>query len=174
VDPNTASSAISAALPTLIGAMARNTRSQEGANSLANALERDHDGSILENMSGFLASQDNGSGPGILKHLFGDNRGSIEQGVSQMAGLQQNQTSSLLENLAPVVMGMLGQTKRQQGLDAGGIASLLGGLTGSAASNQGSGSAALSMLNSLMDRDGDGSALDDIGGMLGGLFGGKK
>ena len=168
------SSAISAALPMMIQAMNRNASSTEGAASLANALERDHDGGILDNLGGFFAQQDNGAGPGILKHLFGEKRNMVEQGVSQMSGINAQQAGGLLENLAPVLMGFLGQQKRQQGLDIAGIASLVGGFSGQASQQSSTSSTAMSLLNGILDQDGDGSMLDDIGGMLGGLFGGRR
>ncbi len=174
LNENQTSSAISAALPMMIQAMNRNTSSEEGAASLAGALERDHDGGILDNLGGFFSQQDNGAGPGILNHLFGGKRNMVEQGVSQMSGINSQQAGGLLENLAPVLMGFLGQQKRQQGLDIGGIASLIGGFTGQASQSGGNSSAAMSLLNGILDKDGDGSMLDDIGGMLGGLFGGRR
>lgn len=174
MDESQTSSAISAALPMMIQAMNRNTNSQDGAASFANALDKDHDGSILNDLGGFFASPNNGSGPGILKHLFGDKRGQVEHGISSIAGIDQQKAGGLLENLAPVLMGFLGQQKRQQGLDMVGIASLLGGFSGQAQQQGGNSSAAMSLLNNILDKDGDGSMLDDIGGMLGGLFGGRK
>ena len=168
------SSAISAALPMMIQAMNRNASSDDGAANLAGALDRDHDGGILDNLGGFFSSPDNGAGPGILKHLFGGKRNAVEQGIGQMAGINQQQAGGLLENLAPVLMGFLGQQKRQQGLDIGGIASLIGGFSGQAQQGGGNSSVAMSLLNGILDQDGDGSMLDDIGGMLGGLFGGRR
>ncbi len=172
LDSGTASSAISAALPMIVGAMARNASSEEGANNLANALDKKHDGGILDQLGGFLGSTDNGDGAGILGHVFGQKRGGIEAGLSQISGVDKSTAGSLLENLAPIVMGQLGREKRQGGLNPMDIASMLGG----AAKQQQSsgGSMAMDILSNVLDRDGDGSMLDDIGGMLGGMFGGKK
>ncbi len=163
-DKNTTSSAISAALPMIIGAMARNTQSQDGAASLANALEKDHDGGILDNLSGFLGSSDNGPGGAILGHVFGNKRPGVEAGLGKMTGLNSNQAGSLLENLAPIVMGQLGRQKRQRGLGVEDLAGLLAGEKNQAQSQAGG---AMDMLTALLDQDGDGSMLDDIGGMLG-------
>ncbi|MEZ4771750.1 MAG: DUF937 domain-containing protein [Bacteroidia bacterium] len=163
-DPNTTSSAISAALPMIVGALAKNASTQEGASALDSALSKDHDGSILDNLGGFLSSTDNGAGAGILKHVFGNNQPHVQQGVSQLSGLDVSKVGPLLENLAPIVMGMLGKQKQQQGLDMGGLASILMGARNQA---QQSGSPAMDMLGSLLDRDGDGSFLDDVGGFLG-------
>ena len=174
MNENQASSAISAALPMMIQAMNRNAQSEEGAANLANALDKDHDGGILDNLSGFLSSQDNGAGPGILKHLFGQKRNNVEQGVGQLAGINPQQAGGLMENLAPVLMGFLGKQKRQEGLDIGGIASLIGGFSQQASSQNDTSSTAMNLLNGILDKDGDGSMLDDIGGMIGGLFGGRR
>ena len=65
-DEKTTSSAISAALPILVGALARNSSGTSGARSLAGALQRDHDGSILDNLGSFLKQPEKGPGEGIL------------------------------------------------------------------------------------------------------------
>ncbi|MEL7533005.1 MAG: DUF937 domain-containing protein [Bacteroidota bacterium] len=174
VDKSQVSSAIGAALPMIMGAMAKNAQSPEGAQSLDNALAKDHDGSLLDNLSGFLGSSDNGPGGAILGHVFGNNRGTAEAGLSKMTDLNPSQAGSLLENLAPVVMGYLGKQKQSQGLDASGIVNILMGARNQASNDSGMGGMAMSMLNSFLDKDGDGSAIDDIGGMLGNMFGGKK
>ena len=71
-------------------------------------------------------------------------------------------------------MGYLGKQKQSQGLDASGIVNILMGARNQASNDSGMGGMAISMLNNFLDKDGDGSALDDIGGMLGNMFGGKK
>jgi hypothetical protein len=167
VDQGTANQAIQAALPMILGAMAKNASSPDGAQALTQALQKDHDGSILDNLGGFLGSSDNGSGSGILGHVFKASLPMIISSVSKMSGMQEGQAGSLLENLAPVVMGALGKQQRQQGLDAGGIADILSGMTQQARGTSTQGSAALDMLSNILDRDGDGNMMDDIGGMLG-------
>ncbi|MEL6843933.1 MAG: DUF937 domain-containing protein, partial [Bacteroidota bacterium] len=47
VEKSQVSSAIGAAIPMIMGAMAKNAQTPEGAQSLDNALAKDHDGSIL-------------------------------------------------------------------------------------------------------------------------------
>ena len=70
--------------------------------------------------------------------------------------------------LAPIVMAALGQAKRTNGLDAGGLAAMLGQ---ERAAIPGQAGGALGGLMSLIDRDGDGSVVDDLGGMLGKMMG---
>lgn len=164
-DPGTTQSAIAAALPMLVGGLARNAQDPAQAGSLANALQRDHDGSILDNVAGYLGgSQPGADGAGILGHIFGGRTGVVEQGVSQASGLEPGKTSMLLSMLAPLVMGALGRSARERGVDPGGLASMLGGERERAAQQAPGG--LRGMLSSFLDKDHDGSVVDDIGGMI--------
>jgi hypothetical protein len=162
---------------TLVSQLARNASTPEGAQSLNNALERDHDGSILDNLTDVLTgnaqpqNQSTVNGLGILKHVLGERQGGVANMVSQMSGLESGKTMQLMGLLAPVVMGMLGKAKNQNGLDVGGIANLL---NGTVSQQQQTGNPTVNMISRFLDADGDGSALDDIANMgmkiLGGLF----
>ena len=61
-DQQSTATAVEAALPMIIGAMARNASTPEGASSLSGALDRDHDGSVLEDVIGFLGGAAQGAG----------------------------------------------------------------------------------------------------------------
>ena len=165
------SSAIAAALPVLLGAMNKNAKTSEGASALAGALEKDHDGSILDNLGGFLGNASQGPGAGILGHVLGGQRGKVEQYVSKTSGLNTQGSGQLLEMLAPVVMGALGKQKREQGLDAGALAGMLGNVM---SNRQSQAPQQNQILGALLDSDGDGDITDDIvnlgGKLLGGLF----
>ena len=79
----------------------------------------------------------------------------------------------MLQMLAPVLMGILGQQKKQNNLDAKG----LGNLTSMLASNFGSEAGASGIMEAgtnLLDANKDGNVMDDIMGMVGKLFGGNK
>ena len=171
-DPDSTQQAIGAALPLLLGALGRNAAQPEGAAAISNALQRDHDGSILNDVDGFLSAGGNASaGEGILRHVLGNRRPVVEQTLSQSTGLDAGSTGQLLTMLAPLVMGALGQTQRRQGLDAGGLATLLGGERQQADSMLGGAA------TQLLDQNHDGSIVDDVVRMgsklLGGLFGRK-
>ena len=126
-DPRQTQQAVGAALPALLGALGHNAAQPQGAEALSKALQRDHDGGVLDNLSGFLSGGGNvDDGNGILKHTLGDKRGAVEQGISRASGLDMSQIGQLLPLLAPIVMGMLGRQQRQGGLDASGLASMLG------------------------------------------------
>ena len=53
-DTGTTGNAIDAALPLLLAAMARNTNDDSQARSLHAAVSEDHDGSILDDVPGYL------------------------------------------------------------------------------------------------------------------------
>ncbi|MBX2929894.1 MAG: DUF937 domain-containing protein [Saprospiraceae bacterium] len=170
--------AASGIMTTLVSALARNASNEQGAAAIAGALDRDHDGSILNNLAGLLGGQTQAqegnralNGAGILQHILGDRQNPAADMISQMSGLNSNQTGNMMQILAPLVMGMLGKTKREQGLDIGGLASLL---SGTANSRQAQSNPASSLVTRLLDKDGDGSAVDDIArigmNVLGNLF----
>lgn len=167
LDPATAAKAVGVALPILISALTRNTSSSQGAASLHNALVKDHDGSILDDVMGYLGNSQAGPGAGILKHIFGGDQSAVASRVGQTAGLDAGTMSQVMTTLAPLVMGALGRTTREQGLDAGSLTDFLSNQQQEAQAEQPD---LMGSLGRLLDADGDGNAMDDIGGMLGKLF----
>ena len=161
--PQQTQTAVAAALPAMLTALNRNTNSNDGATALAGALERDHDGSLLDNLGGFLRGQLGGrqaDGGGILGHVLGGQRPQVEQGVAQASGLDMSQVSKLLPILAPIVMAALGRRKRQGGLDAGALSGMLGQDAQRARTAAPDG--IMGALSGFLDKDGDGSIQDDI------------
>lgn len=117
-------------------------------------------------MAGYLGGQQTADGDGILNHVLGDRKMSVQTGLGQIAGLDPAKAGMLLSMLAPLVMGALGKVQRERGLDPGGLAGMLGGEQ-QRASDAAPG--VMGMLGQFLDRNRDGSVLDDIGGMLGKL-----
>lgn len=175
-DKQKTAAAASGIVTTLMGALARNASSNEGAQALNNALERDHDGSILDDVMGMLSgnAQVNNdrmlNGSGILNHVLGNKQPGAVDMISKLSGLDSSKTGSLMAMLAPVIMGALGKAKREQGLDVAGIASLLSGTV----SAQKQHNPTMNLVTSFLDADGDGSIVDDVANMgmkiLGGFF----
>lgn len=166
---------LAGALPAMMAGLTRNATSGGGASALLGALDRDHDGSILDDVMGFLGSGGNTSaGAGILAHVFGGRQANVEQAVSQSSGVDMGSVTKIMAMVAPLIMGSLGKAKRQQGFDASGLAAALGQQEQAARKTS---SSAVDMFSSLLDADGDGSSMDDMvkmgAGLLGGLFGGK-
>ncbi len=178
-DNSMVNTAIQMALPALINGLANNASTPEGAESLNNALDRDHVNSgVLDNLGG-LAGMIFGGGQeappppqanagGILGHILGGSQGQVAQEVSQKSGLNIGQVAQILMFLAPIVMSYLGKQKQEQGVGADGLGGLLGGLLGGGqqtAPQQSSGNAMMDMASNMLDSDRDGSALDDIASM---------
>lgn len=168
-DEGSVNTAITAALPMLLGGLAKNSATPQGAEALSSALARDHDGGILDNLTGFLGSGNAGAGPNILGHVFGGKTDTVASALGQASGLNAGSAGSLLAMLAPVVMGALGRTQQQSGLDSGGLANMLGNERAQLEQS----SSGLGRLMRMLDFDGDGQVMDNIGeiaGALGSLF----
>jgi hypothetical protein len=167
-DPGATGNAIDVALPLLISALARSASDGAQARSLDAALSEDHDGSILDDVPNYMNRPNERSGAGILRHVLGDRQQTVQTGVSQATGLDAQRVGSLLTMLAPLVMGALGRAKRERGLDERGLSDLLGreqeGLKESAPGVMGA-------LGRLLDRNNDGSIMDEVGGILRGMQG---
>ncbi len=167
IDSATASKAVGVAVPILISALTRNSSTKSGASSLYKALLKDHDGSIFDNLGSLIGNAASFSGSGILKHIFGSDQSAVTSRVSQAAGVDSGTMSTIMEMVAPMVMGALGKTTREEGLDASGLTELL---TGQQQETEAEQPNIFGSLNKMLDADGDGSSMDEIGGFLGKLF----
>lgn len=101
------------------------------AEAINNALDKDHDGSILDNPTQAVERQQEGDS--ILSHIFGGQKSQVENQLSQNTGISMDKIGPLLGMLAPLVMGYIGSQKRQNGVNnGGGLGDLLGGILGGA------------------------------------------
>lgn len=168
-------SLVSAALPLLVGALDRNTNNTRGAKSLARAIERDHDGSVLDDVAGFLGQGPSRDGYGILNHVFGSRQNAVGQNLGRATGVDAGSITQILAMLAPLVLGSLGKQKRQAGYDAKGLSQFLT-QEHHAVERRAPGTG--NLISQLLDADGDGDVTDDLLGMggqlLGGLFGKRR
>jgi hypothetical protein len=165
-------SAVSAALPMLLGTLGQNASQPQGAQALFGSLQNNFSaspdlGNLLGSLLGGGAAQ---SGAGnILGQIFGGNQSRAEESLGKATGLSGNSASELLKILAPIVMSFLAQRMQGQQLDAGGLSAALG-QERDAARQQGG--AAGGLLGSLLDQDGDGQVgLNDLLKIGGSLFG---
>ena len=187
-NPSQAQSAVSAALPMLLGALGRNAAQPQGAADLFGALQRDHVGRAagsggLGDLLGLVLGGMGGGGAGgaadgasILGHILGDNQQRAEAGLAQATGLGAN-AGQLLQILAPIVMAFLAQRAQAGGMDAGGLGAVLGLAHAQVRQQGGVGG---DLLGSLLDQDGDGQdgdgqvGLGDLIKIGGGLLGGRR
>ncbi|HSL76403.1 MAG TPA: DUF937 domain-containing protein [Candidatus Limnocylindrales bacterium] len=109
-DPARTRSAIDAAVPALLAALSAEAEEP----GLRTAIRQDHDGSILDQLSGYLdgtaqLSPRTTNGAGILEHTLGDRQSEMAQALSAKSGLDLGSIMKLLPLLAPILMGMLGK-----------------------------------------------------------------
>ncbi len=182
------SNVLSQAMPLILGAMQRNAATPQGAQSLNKALEdpRHTGGGMVDLLGSLMSGGDSSSllneGAGILGHVLGGKQPQVENALSKTSGMDTESIAQILKIAAPIVMGMLSKQKQVTNTDQNGIGGLLGNVLG-----QGGGGGNQSFLESILDANNDGSIIDDVagmvmggskkkgglGGLLGGLFGGK-
>jgi len=136
-----AESAVSAALPMMLGALGSNTQSSQGADALFGALQRDHSGGGFD-LGGLLGAVLGGGGAaasaasaapqaaqadsdGILGHIFGGQHDQAAGQLGQATGLGDN-AGRLLQMLAPIVMSFLAQRVMSGGMNSSDLGSALG------------------------------------------------
>lgn len=189
-DPETTARAVAVALPVLMGALTRNTRQPQGAQALMGAIDRHHDGSILDQPDGLDTHPQAAKGADILQHLLGGRQQAVAQGVSKASGMDLQKAMPLLLMLAPLVMGALGQARRDGTLapdgGAGELASVLDQRSPELDPQVPPRPGKAAGLAGILDANDDGQIVDDIarlgssvlgngpGGLLGGLLGGRR
>lgn len=126
IDPGQASAAVASAMPLLLGALAKNASTPHGANQLSSVLDRDHDGSVLDDLGSAFSGGASASGMRAVNHIFGADSASVTNHIGQQSGLDMAQVTKILAMLAPIVLGFLGTPApaagqrfrpRQPGLD---------------------------------------------------------
>ncbi len=156
--------AVSGAVPAILSGLMNSAGSGDGASRLNAALD-DHDDSILDNLGGLLGggnhTQVANQGSSMLGSLLGGNAlGSIAGALSGFSGLGRGSSGSLIGMLAPIVMSVLRRQRNSQGLDAGGLASMLSGQRDNIAAAMPSG------FDTHLEKEGLGDSL--LGGLRGG------
>ncbi|TYC11993.1 DUF937 domain-containing protein [Bizionia gelidisalsuginis] len=186
-DKDKTSSVLTMALPVLMKAMERNVATPKGAEGLMSAIQGKHSGGILDNLSDLFSGgvDDNvkNDGDKILNHVLGSKKRGVESIIGQKAGLDVGSVGQILKVAAPILMGIIGQQAQQKNVSStNDLSGLLGGLLGGNDAKE-----EQNFLEKILDADGDGSVIDDVagmllggskkkgglGGLLGGLFGGK-
>jgi hypothetical protein len=106
--------AVQSAVPALLAALSAEA---ERGSGLRHAIEQDHDGSILDQLSEYLGgtaqlSPRTTNGAGILNHVLGDKQEDMARALSAKSGIDLGTIMQVLPLLAPILMGMLGKRGR--------------------------------------------------------------
>jgi hypothetical protein len=187
---------LAVAAPLVISYLRKKSQeSPDEANALNDALDKDHDGSILNDPSQAITRQQEGSS--ILDHIFGGQKATVENQLSQNTGISMDKIGPILAMLAPVIMGFVGKEKQSNGVTSGGgLGDLLGGILGAAQNQaqaqsssplndilgsvlgggghqQSSGNPLNDILGSVLGGGGQQKSQGGLGGLLGSILGGK-
>ncbi|MBM3788048.1 MAG: DUF937 domain-containing protein [Acidobacteria bacterium] len=153
MDQNQTMSVVQALLPALGAGIQRNVSNEGGIESLLGALSGGNHGQYLDQPELMLREETTADGNGILGHLFGSK--DVSRQVAASASAQTGVGSDVIKQMLPLVASMV----------MGGLAkqSSASNLHASAAPAQG----LMGMLTPLLDSNRDGSAVDDVIGMIG-------
>lgn len=183
---------LAVAAPLVISYLRNKSKDEKEADALNNALERDHDGSILNDPSSAFNRQAEGNS--ILDHIFGGQKASVENNLSQSTGISMDKIGPILSMLAPIIMGYIGQQKQSNNVTSGGgLGDLLGGILGGAQNQaqqsnplndilgsvlgggqqQSSGNPLNDILGSVLGGGQQQQQQDGLGGLLGSILGGR-
>lgn len=149
--------------PMILGGLKRQKDNFGGQERVDHILNKYGSADVLDNIGDFFSAQvQNQNADPRLGGLLGDSGLQATNALSKQFNLDGNTAMKIIPMLAPIILGFLTKTRDQSGAGSAGIASIL-------------------------DRDGDGSILDDVaemflqgstgrsrsggGGLLGGLLG---
>ena len=127
-------SGVGALLPTLLGGLINKGGTESGASGILDMVTKgNHDGGILDNLGGLFGGGSSTSnfmnaGSLITSALFGGSKlGGVLDVVTRLTGMRRSSSSSLMNLLAPMVMGMVGKYVKKNGLNAKGLMDMLSG-----------------------------------------------
>jgi hypothetical protein len=162
-DQGTTKSAVGMALPMLVSAMGNHAATPDGADAINQATQQ-HDGSILDNLMGFVGNAGAASMGGALlsQVMGGGSQNAIADNITQQTGMDNGTVTQLLGILAPIAIAAIGKFSQQSGTDPSSIVQTLGGA--------GDSNDLIGMATKMLDGDGDGNPIDDIGNIIGKMF----
>jgi len=122
------SSAISGAVPSVLGGLISKVSSgEQGASSIFQLAKSAAGSGILGNLDNVFSGSSNllSSGTDMLKSIFGDKLSSITNAIAGQAGISQSSSASLMSMVAPAALGAIGQHAQQNNLGASSVGQML-------------------------------------------------
>jgi hypothetical protein len=158
LDESQTASALSALVPAVSSGLRQNLQTPDGLTGLIGALSAGNHQRYVEDPAVLADTGAVAEGNGILGHIFGSK--DVSRRVAAQAGEQAGLAPDVMKRMLPLVATLvMGAMSRKA--QASGGPGLAGGNPGGL----------LEMLGGALDSNKDGSALDDITGMLGRAFG---
>ena len=129
-DKSLVGKAVGALIPTILGSLVGVAGQSNGGSLITNAISK-LDPGLMGNLANVLGGAGQGAlattGTNILGSLLGNSAlGQLAGAVGKFSGLGDIASKGLIGALVPLVLGGLGQQQKSMGLDAGGLAKLLG------------------------------------------------
>ena len=163
IDKNAVQQMLPEIAPMILGGLKRQKDNYGGQERVDHILNKYGNADVLDNIGDFFSSQvEHQDADPRLGGLLGDSGMQATNMLSKQFSLDSSTAMKIIPMLAPIILGFLTKTRDQSGAGSSGISAML-------------------------DRDGDGSILDDVaemflqgsmggsrrggGGLLGGLLG---
>jgi hypothetical protein len=132
---------VPAVVPMVLGGLKRQMETQGGAARLDHILNKYGSDSVLDDIAGTVLNRSGQAADSQLGGLLGQSGLLATDMIAQRFKLDPSLAAKIIPALAPLILGYLTRQKKTSSDGLGGIASMI-------------------------DRDGDGSILDDVAGML--------
>ncbi|GAB4582920.1 DUF937 domain-containing protein [Nocardia sp. IFM 10818] len=176
VDQATATTAISAAIPVLLGGLQAKASNPDAATEIEGAIAKQPDDLLDGGVN--IDQVDVAGGGKIVDQTFGAEKNTVMSALGNVGGsnITQDLMGKLLPMLAPIVLAYIGKKAMGGGGAAGtqagggGLGDILGSLLGGATGGKGGGGLGDILGSALGGKD----AGNVLGNVLGGLLGGKK
>lgn len=181
-EKNQVTAVLGMALPTLLGAMLKNIRTEEGAKNLNSALEsEDHGEFYIRELKKANASQMSLEGDKILDHILGHNKTKVTKTISDTLQVRETSVLEITRMAAPLLLNILSAQKKKEKIDIPDLANLLKSVMGNSTKFDNS------LIETLLNKGEDIQVIKDVegmvlgggtkgnknGGILGGMLGGK-
>ncbi len=141
IKKSAAAQIVPAVVPMILGGLKRQMETQGGPARVDHILNKYGSDSVLDDIAGALQNRSGQAADAQLGGLLGTSGLQATDMIAQRFKLDPSLAAKIIPALAPLILGALTRKKKTSSDGIGGVASLL-------------------------DRDGDGSILDDVAGLL--------
>lgn len=128
--PESVTSALDAALPTILGGLIQQGSTDAGAKKIM-AIIKDggHSGEIMSELPALFDNFDKTQllvtiGSNIFNHFFGNTAGTLTDKIANLSGIRKTSSASLLGLTAPLALGAIGYVVNKENLGISGLKNL--------------------------------------------------
>lgn len=121
IDTNDFAKIASIGLPLILQGMNRNNESQQGLDSLNQALNQHQERNNYDSFNQFSKNVDSQDGDKIVGHVFNAEKEDVNNSLADRLNVSPDTVRKTLAILAPIAIKYLADQKRQKNLDAQGV-----------------------------------------------------